>query len=80
MYEAVAACKKLGLEVLDVYRPGAFLHCRWPKGALTTEVLEKLAREPSIRWVEPNFKVELPPLPGKQPAPPPGREGTGGKR
>jgi hypothetical protein len=56
---AQRVCKELGFELLEVYKPGSYFKCRWPHGEIKALAIESLAKNPLIRYVEPNYGAEL---------------------
>ncbi|AMV24038.1 hypothetical protein VT84_06555 [Gemmata sp. SH-PL17] len=60
--DAVELCKKLGLEVAEVYGTGSLLLCRWKEGIDLDEAVRKLTDSKVIEYVVPNAPVQIPPL------------------
>ena len=54
--EAIQTCKKLGFEVVGGME-GRYVVCTW-KDDLTQETINKLAADPAVLYIEPDFKVK----------------------
>lgn len=64
--EAIALCKALGLEVVEVYGGGQLLLCRWSDKVDVKAAVAKLKESRAVEYVVPNVGVKIDP-PVKKP-------------